>query len=495
VHRYQKIQKYSMKRRVAPILFACFIGITLCRAGYYIRHRALYQLPETNSPIAFFVQTLNSFKSTGTILTVHDDNGIMRPYRGNGLGEPLLSFVLNGLFSIESYSEMMTIFNFSYNAFVLLLFSLLLYFHSRSAGLMYLLAGAFITIPSVRPGPDHYAIFGGHFSLIMLVSVIMLSKKSLGGKRHWLVVKGLISLSMLSWLYLFRTIMGYFGIFTFILVCLRQIRLNSKRSVSFILLGFIFGSLLIPFLPHVIIAARDKFYGFNKSSAKGYSISHTLYSSLGNQPNPWGIVYGDNYAVNKAKTERPDIEIYSTDYYDWMWGAYFRALRSHPIAAFKIYVKKLMGILWNPVEVMVLSLVLFALSRNALRLKHDFNHLLVLAWIAFIVTFLTLSQGFVAIPDRVYVGPADLGYVLLWALLAELVKACQWKWSYRFSWGMTIIRVAFALVPDKVGSILFIYVSMALDVLHFFIPFGVLAAVITESSRHLVERDNQCGEL
>jgi len=110
----------------------CCVGITLWRLAYCIQQ---HKDNKTNFPwLVMNEQSLESFKNTGTVLTIQDQDGLVQPYHGATPGEALISYVLYRVLSIQDYSKAMTIFNFCYNAGALLVFSLLLFFKSRGAG-------------------------------------------------------------------------------------------------------------------------------------------------------------------------------------------------------------------------------------------------------------------------------------------------------------------------------------------------------------------------
>jgi len=275
--------------------------------------------------------------------------------------------------------------------------------------------------------------------------------------------------------------MGGIGILCFILACFIVLPLYAKRIHSFVLIGLIVASLFIPAFPRVLSGARDRVYGFEKIDDMVFSISHTLYIALGSQSNPWGIVYDDSYAFQKAVGAYPGIKIFSKAYYDYMWEAYFDALRVHPWAAVKIYAGKLAGVFWNAAEVLIMLILLIFLSLKSVRGQLHSNYFIVLAWVGFTATMLVLFQGFIAVNDRKYLYPAEIGWVLLWSLIGESLNSHGWKWSCRLAWAMAVLRVGYAMLPLELGKSLVTVALTTMDVLHYFLPFGLLMAVIVES--------------
>jgi hypothetical protein len=183
------------------------------------------------------------------------------------------------------------------------------------------------------------------------------------------------------------------------------------------------------YVPRMVLRANEIVFKAPRSPAIAeHGISHNLFLGLGSEPNPWGIVWLDEYAHQAVAERNPNAVCCAAPYFDTLWTLYLEKLREDPGTVARIYSQKARKVLWMPLEawpgfllhyllaLLAMLIVLWRLGRSALVL--DQSKLLAAAALT-VALLLFLFQGVLAVPEARYLYPAQLGVLVPMLLVAE----------------------------------------------------------------------------
>jgi hypothetical protein len=159
---------------------------------------------------------------------------------------------------------------------------------------------------------------------------------------------------------------------------------------------------------------------------EGHGVAHALYQGLGTEPNPWGISNDDAVSQEAVLKSNPEAGYGTPLYYHEIGNMYLKIVTTQPLTVMNIYKRKLVKTAKLPLKlfgipyiwylILIGSVLLFTVSREALSSKH---FCVLTALFGFLMIF--IAEEVIIFPELRFIYPAKFGILVLLSIGADFI--------------------------------------------------------------------------
>lgn len=289
-----------------------------------------------------WLESAECARITGKIMVICDSGGIEALANHDPGDDPGHALVLDVYSAITgksvSPSDILLLNNVINGSGMLLLAALLLVLRLPLASLTVIGFGIYIVAHYQDMAPHPAQL--GLACLAAIFPIALLGLPLSRARRRTLLLWLLTGLASLAAVSFFRQSLALMGLLASLTaICARFAFFNrSKRQA----IGMILGLLLAYQSTAALFAIRN--YAYALPPAEGserHGPWHSLYIGLGVVDNPFGIVWVDENAFDRALKVSPGIRIVGNEYFAVLRGEYLSIVAAHPVEVATIYYKKL----------------------------------------------------------------------------------------------------------------------------------------------------------
>jgi len=428
-----KFIKFIQQNVSAIVLLLVLLVITVPQFAKSL-HSA-NDLPFSWTASKFWIQSAECARTTGAILSLCKDGGLVPMADGFGGDDPGHALALD-IYSLLSQKAVtpadISVLNSIFNYAGILILALLLFRLKLSFASFLLLAAGPLIADQFHATSPHPAQFGCA-CLVALFPLALLGLPATGSNRKTLVAWLALAVVGIAIAALFRQAIGLMGMVAgFMALAIHALaRLRPRNNLTFKAAMAV--ALLISYqAPYLVLKARDAIFHLPPSTMlEQHGIWHNLYIGLGAAPNPFGIEWADANAKAAAERIDPSVVVSSPRYFDILREQYFEILAHHPIDVVVVYLRKLEITLKTglPGRINVLEALLLLGFASAiyvslsLRSKPGWTAVdaaLIMSWI-YIIFF--IGQAMLFHYSIQYLFPIQIFFLLIIGVTAECIRS------------------------------------------------------------------------
>lgn len=430
-----------LRKAVRPAAWlVAALGVVIAASEYREVHReaALHAAADTYGRVDGWIGAARCARRTGALLTACTADGRRVPIEDHSVADDIGHSLVLGL--VARHTDL------ALDRVTLVRVNLVLNLAGLAVLTTLLAAGGFPIAAAILLPWGGSIVFSEHmsadvqgayygvvaFALAMPLWLAIGARRTLPAARYWTLLVACGPLLALA--ALIREPIGIVGLATTLAALglhlfLRRREQESGRriaTVAIVLVAVLISQRAAPWL----VDYRAHAYGVGPGQLQSsHGIGHNLFMGLGTERNPWGIQWDDVYAARAVQAADPDIVYASRAYHRKLMAMWWESVQSHPLAALRIYLAKLVAALnlrppGHPKFGLFIPITLVALFWGLRRGRgREPNPELTAQWPlhATVALFTAgfLMQGVLTVPSPAYLFPSGVGGIVIWALLLE----------------------------------------------------------------------------